>query len=81
MSHLLTQLEKPNERSFGAPFLHNSFVRVTYQMTAFIAIGHTGTAVGSEMKSFLDSIMAQIKLGLQQRGCVCHVECIIAPHV
>ncbi|KAF8448980.1 phosphatidylinositol 3-kinase [Boletus edulis BED1] len=51
MSHLLTQLEKPNERSF-----------------AFIAIGHTATAVGSEMKSFLDSIMAHIKLGLQQRG-------------
>lgn len=26
MGHLLTQLEKPNERSFGAS-LHNSFVR------------------------------------------------------
>ncbi|KAH7890784.1 phosphatidylinositol 3-kinase [Phlebopus sp. FC_14] len=51
MGHLLTQLEKPNERSF-----------------AFIAIGHTATAVGSDMKPFLDSIMAQIKLGLQQRG-------------
>ncbi|KAF9240696.1 phosphatidylinositol 3-kinase [Melanogaster broomeanus] len=51
MGHLLTQLEKPNERSF-----------------AFIAIGHTATAVGSDMKPFLDSIMFQIKLGLQQRG-------------
>ncbi|KAH8093828.1 FAT-domain-containing protein [Cristinia sonorae] len=51
MGHLLTQLEKPAERS-----------------VAFIAIGHVATAVGSEMKTFLDSIMAQIKLGLQQRG-------------
>ncbi|KAG9313026.1 phosphatidylinositol 3-kinase [Chiua virens] len=51
MGHLLTQLEKPNERSF-----------------AFIAIGHTATAVGSDMKPFLDSITVQIKLGLQQRG-------------
>ncbi|KAF8966334.1 atypical/PIKK/FRAP protein kinase [Flammula alnicola] len=51
MAHLLTQLEKPNERSF-----------------AFIAIGHTATAVGSDMKPFLDSIMMQIKLGLQGRG-------------
>lgn len=25
MSHLLTQLEKPNERSFGVPSLHNGF--------------------------------------------------------
>ncbi|KAF9561208.1 phosphatidylinositol 3-kinase [Agrocybe pediades] len=51
MAHLLTQLDKPNERSF-----------------AFIAIGHTATAVGSEMKPFLDSIMVQIKSGLQGRG-------------
>ncbi|KAL4065913.1 phosphatidylinositol 3-kinase [Scleroderma citrinum] len=51
MAHLLTQLEKPNERSF-----------------AFIAIGHTATAVTSDMKPFLDSVMAQIKQGLQQRG-------------
>ncbi|KAG2355693.1 atypical PIKK FRAP protein kinase [Suillus spraguei] len=51
MGHLLTQLEKPNERSF-----------------AFVAIGHTATAVGSDMKPFLDSIMAQIKIGLQARG-------------
>ncbi|KIM44660.1 hypothetical protein M413DRAFT_25110 [Hebeloma cylindrosporum] len=51
MAHLLTQLEKPNERSF-----------------AFIAIGHTATAVGSDMKPFLDSIMLQIKQGLQGRG-------------
>ncbi|KAF9647181.1 atypical/PIKK/FRAP protein kinase [Thelephora ganbajun] len=51
MGHLLTQLEKPNERSF-----------------AFIAIGHTATAVGSEMKPFLEPVMNQIKHGLQMRG-------------
>ncbi|GBE86637.1 Serine/threonine-protein kinase tor2 [Sparassis crispa] len=51
MAHLLTQLDKPNERSF-----------------AFIAIGHVAMAVGSEMKSFLDSIMTHIKQGLQMRG-------------
>ncbi|KAF9006075.1 phosphatidylinositol 3-kinase [Cyathus striatus] len=51
MAHLLTQLEKPNERSY-----------------AFIAIGHTATAVGSDMKPFLDSIMSHIKQGLQARG-------------
>lgn len=81
MSHLLTQLEKPNERSFGVSSRHSHFVRLTYKMTAFIAIGHTATAVGSEMKSFLDSIMAHIKLGLQQRGCVYRVDCVISPHV
>jgi FKBP12-rapamycin complex-associated protein len=37
---------------------------------AFVAIGHTATAVGSDMKPFLDSIMLQIKLGLQGRGFV-----------
>ncbi|KAI0832116.1 FAT-domain-containing protein [Trametes gibbosa] len=51
MAHLLTQLEKPPERS-----------------VAFIAIGHVATAVGSDMKPFLESIMTQIKQGLQMRG-------------
>ena len=51
MGHLLTYLDKPNERS-----------------VAFIAIGHVATAVGSEMKPFLESIMAHVKLGLQSRG-------------
>lgn len=51
MAHLLTQLEKSQERNY-----------------AFIAIGHTANAVGSDMKPFLDSIMAHIKIGLQGRG-------------
>ncbi|KAI0924480.1 hypothetical protein AcW2_005356 [Taiwanofungus camphoratus] len=51
MAHLLTQLDKPNERS-----------------VAFIAIGHVASAIRSEMKPFLDSIMMHIKVGLQMRG-------------
>ncbi|KAG6841465.1 hypothetical protein C0991_010890 [Blastosporella zonata] len=51
MAHLLTVVEKPNERTF-----------------AFLAIGHTANSVGSDMKPFLDSIMAFIKQGLQGRG-------------
>ncbi|KIY73583.1 atypical/PIKK/FRAP protein kinase [Cylindrobasidium torrendii FP15055 ss-10] len=35
---------------------------------AFIAIGHTATAIGADIKTFLESIMAQIKIGLQSRG-------------
>ncbi|PFH51827.1 hypothetical protein AMATHDRAFT_58344 [Amanita thiersii Skay4041] len=51
MGHLLTQLERPHERSY-----------------AFIAIGHTANAVRSDMKPFLEPIMAHIKQGLQGRG-------------
>ena len=40
--------------------------------TAFIAIGHVASAVGSEMQPFLDSIMFHIKAGLQMRGYVTH---------
>ena len=51
MAHLLTQLDKKDER-----------------VVAFIAIGHVATAVGSDMKPFLESIMMHVKLGLQNRG-------------
>jgi serine/threonine-protein kinase mTOR len=71
MAHLLTQLEKPNERSFGECFVlfYVSSTIYTHKI-AFIAIGHTATAVGSDMKPFLDSIMSQVKDGLQNRWCV-----------
>lgn len=51
IAHLLSQLEKPAERS-----------------VALIAIGHVATAVGSDMKPFLESLMTQIKQGLLLRG-------------
>ena len=35
---------------------------------AFTAIGEVATAVGSDMKQFLEAIMEQIKIGLQMRG-------------
>jgi serine/threonine-protein kinase mTOR len=41
---------------------------LTAFVEAFIAIGHIAKAVGSDMKPFLDSIMQQVKLGLQNRG-------------
>lgn len=67
MSHLLTQLEKPHERHFGVCLYLQS--RVTSdQLQAFIAIGHTASAIGSDIKPFLESIMAHIKTGLQNRG-------------
>ncbi|KAJ2934856.1 hypothetical protein H1R20_g2275, partial [Candolleomyces eurysporus] len=53
MAHLLQQLEKPT---------------ATERSLAFIAIGHTAMAVGSDMKPFLDPIMDNIKIGLQNRG-------------
>ena len=68
MAHLLTQLEKTNERSFGKPRVNVLRNEGLTFITAFIAIGHTATAVGSEMKPFLDPIMLQIKQGLQGRG-------------
>lgn len=67
MAHLLTQLEKPNERSFGT-LISQTFYNISIVLIAFIAIGHTATAVGSDMKPFLDSIMMHIKQGLQGRG-------------
>ncbi len=68
MGHLLTQLEKLNERNYGASALVLILSSVLTPVTAFIAIGHTATAVGSDMKPFLDSIMNHIKIGLQGRG-------------
>lgn len=37
---------------------------------AFVAIGHVASAVGSEIKQFLEQIMVHIKEGLQQHGYV-----------
>ncbi|KAG6845015.1 hypothetical protein H0H87_001536 [Tephrocybe sp. NHM501043] len=63
MAHLLTAVEKPNERTFA----DLKWFPIN-RTPAFLAIGHTATAVGSDMKPFLDSIMSYIKQGLQGRG-------------
>ena len=69
MGHLLTLLGKSNDREFGTldPTLL-LFRSHTPSVQAFVAIGHVAKAVGSDMKPFLDSIMQQVKLGLQNRG-------------
>lgn len=46
---------------------------------AFIAIGHTASAIESDIKPFLESIMSHIKTGLQNRGCVVQLS-VRAPH-
>jgi hypothetical protein len=50
------------------PAFRSTFSILTAIIEAFIAIGHIAKAVGSDMKPFLDSIMQQVKLGLQNRG-------------
>lgn len=67
MGHLLTQLEKPAERNYGMSVTIVPTKELIWK-PAFIAIGHTANAVGSDMKPFLDSIMNHIKIGLQSRG-------------
>ncbi|KAI0036252.1 armadillo-type protein [Vararia minispora EC-137] len=61
--------------TFSEHFLHHAMAYLLTQINkpqeraiAFIATGHVATAVGSDMKPFLESIMAHIKTGLQKRG-------------
>ncbi|KAG5650773.1 hypothetical protein H0H81_011098 [Sphagnurus paluster] len=72
---MIPSLAAYDTQTFTENFLHKAMAHLLAQLEksnerafAFIAIGHTATAVGSDMKPFLDSIMAQIKLGLQGRG-------------
>ncbi|TFY65865.1 hypothetical protein EVG20_g5221 [Dentipellis fragilis] len=72
---LIPTLAVYDTQTFSEHFLHKAMAHLLQQLDkpsersfAFIAIGHVATAVGSDMKPFLDSIMAQIKLGLQNRG-------------
>lgn len=68
MAHLLTQLDKPAERSVGS-YKCISLLRALFDLfIAFIAIGHVASAIGSEMKPFLQPVMVHIKQGLQMRG-------------
>ena len=68
MGHLLTLLGKSNDREFGMLDLPLPILLSLILAPAFVAIGHVAKAVGSDMKPFLDSIMQQVKLGLQNRG-------------
>ncbi|KAI0046207.1 atypical/PIKK/FRAP protein kinase [Auriscalpium vulgare] len=72
---LIPTLAVYDTQTFSEHFLHKAMGHLLMHLDkssersfAFIAIGHVATAVGSDMKPFLDSIMVQIKLGLQNRG-------------
>lgn len=76
MAHLISTLEKPAERSVGKWNQRESVPSINLSVDfagpgiAFIAIGHVASAVGSEMKPFLESVMNHIKQGLQMHGYV-----------
>ncbi|KAI0330947.1 FAT-domain-containing protein [Cubamyces sp. BRFM 1775] len=72
---LIPTLAVYDTSTFSEHFLHKSMAHLLTQLekspernVAFIAIGHVATAVGSDMKPFLESIMTHIKQGLQLRG-------------
>ncbi|KIK61711.1 hypothetical protein GYMLUDRAFT_42743 [Collybiopsis luxurians FD-317 M1] len=72
---LIPTLAQYDTQTFTEHFLHKAMAHLSQQLEksnerhyAFIAIGHTAKQVGSDMKPFLDSIMKQIKSGLQARG-------------
>lgn len=68
MAHLLTQLERPHERDYGASSVipHISSSQLV-SCPAFIAIGHTATAIGSDMSPFLEAVTLQIKNRLEEQ--------------
>ncbi|TRM60259.1 armadillo-type protein [Schizophyllum amplum] len=72
---LVPSLAAYDTQTFTEHFLHKAMAQLLTQLEkpadrpfAFVAIGHTAAAVGSDMKPFLDPIMGQIKAGLQARG-------------
>ncbi|KAI0272361.1 atypical/PIKK/FRAP protein kinase [Gloeopeniophorella convolvens] len=72
---LIPTLAVYDTQTFSEHFLHKAMAHLLTLLSksnersfAFIAIGHIAKAVGSDMKPFLDSIMQQVKIGLQNRG-------------
>ncbi|PSR71034.1 hypothetical protein PHLCEN_2v13082 [Hermanssonia centrifuga] len=72
---LIPTLAVYDTTTFSEHHLHKAMAHLLLQLekppersVAFIAIGHVASAVGSEMKPFLDSVMTHIKQGLQMRG-------------
>ncbi|KAH9004515.1 atypical/PIKK/FRAP protein kinase [Lactarius hatsudake] len=72
---LIPTLAVYDTQTFSEHFLHKAMGHLLTLLGkssdrefAFVAIGHVAKAVGSDMKPFLDSIMQQVKLGLQNRG-------------
>ncbi|EIN09563.1 FAT-domain-containing protein [Punctularia strigosozonata HHB-11173 SS5] len=72
---LIPTLAAYDAQTFVERHLHHAVAHLLAQLEkpqernfGFIAIGHVATAVGSDMKLFLEPIMAQIKSGLLLRG-------------
>ncbi|KAI0091642.1 phosphatidylinositol 3-kinase [Irpex rosettiformis] len=72
---LIPTLAAYDTQTFAEHHLHKAMAHLLSMLEkpversfAFIAIGHVATAVGSEMKPFLDAIMSHIKQGLQMHG-------------
>ncbi|KAF8749146.1 Atypical PIKK FRAP protein kinase, partial [Rhizoctonia solani] len=72
---LIPTFARYDRERFTDTFLHKSMgylmatlKRPAERTIAFVAIGHVASAVGSEIKQFLEQIMVHIKEGLQQHG-------------
>ncbi|KAG8741303.1 phosphatidylinositol kinase- protein kinase tor1 [Ceratobasidium sp. 414] len=72
---LIPTFARYDRECFTDMFLHKSMGylmatlrRPAERTIAFVAIGHVASAVGSEIKQFLEQIMAHIKEGLQLHG-------------
>lgn len=72
---LIPTLALYDTQTFSEYYLHKAMLHLLDQLpkpaerwAAFLAIGNVATSVGSDMKQFLEPIMEQIKLGLQQKG-------------
>ncbi|KAG2011794.1 atypical/PIKK/FRAP protein kinase [Coprinopsis cinerea AmutBmut pab1-1] len=72
---MIPTLAAYDTQTFTEHFLHKAMAHLLTQLDkapernfAFIAIGHTALAVGSDMKPFLDPIMDNVKSCLQNRG-------------
>ncbi|KAJ7237528.1 atypical/PIKK/FRAP protein kinase [Mycena haematopus] len=70
MAHLLSQLEKPpSSSSSSSSYSSASAYTISSERDyALIAIGHTATAVGADMKPFLETVMAHIKTRLKDNA-------------
>ena len=72
---LIPTLATYDPQLFSTLYLHKAMGHLLGQLkkdrdrsTSFVAIGHVATAVESEMKPFLDQILASIKEGLLLKG-------------
>lgn len=72
---LIPTLAVYDTASFSEHLLHKGIAHLLTQLekpaersVAFIALGHVATAVGSDMKPFLETIMTHVKQGLSMKG-------------